>query len=545
MNGSAFSRTSFLQQASPYLAIAVLLSPSLYWIAGDNQVWPWDMAWYGQVSAELWQALADSPSQWWAWMVSAFSIKAPGIAWFGQLFVPLGERLGSIEIGLLLSVILVQFGSLALTYRIAREQFSGSASLAFLGVLLTAAAPLFVAMSHEYLTESHQLFAVTYFYWIAAVSQRLRRMQTAGHLLFATALALLAKASSPIYCVIPGCIAIYDAFRRKEEPVSQPAPAEKLLLFAAIVVATATALWYAKNFTTLLEFVNIAASSDVALNYGKRDVFLNKLLYWLAAAQKSLALPELIAAIALCMLAGIIVASIHMYQRRTLPRPGRTSVLALAAASHIAAVLVLFSLNINEDPRYLLPLIPSLAIAFLWCMSFLQIQWLRISLLAAFAFQWAFVNAQALDLIAPSSRISHWVRPMRTGLEKKNEVQRLTRFTCTPQTADRYHVAGIELPWLNANSLSFYMAKERLSSKVRCYYVSLGYAQKDVAKALARIDSLNISHYISLDAPAHPVPPDFVNQVSIPVLQKVQHDERFVQERFESRLGIVVFRKVK
>jgi hypothetical protein len=134
---------------------------------------------------------------------------------------------------------------------------------------------------------------------------------------------------------------------------------------------------------------------------------------------------------------------------------------------------------------------------------------------------------------------------MRANIEAKREVQRLTRFTCTPQTANRYHISGIELPWLNANSLSFYMAKERLSSKVRCYYVSLGYAQKNVAKALARIDSLNISHYISLDASAHPVPPNFINQVSIPVLQKVRHDKRFVQERFESQLGIIVFRKVE
>jgi len=545
MNGPEFRRASILRGASPYLAIAILLSPSLYWAAIDNQVWSWDMAWYGQVSTELWHALANSPSQWWLWMVSAFSIKAPGIAWFGQLFVPLGERLGSIELGLLVSVILLQFGSLVLTYRIARKLFPGSVSLAFLGVLLTAAAPLFVAMSHEYLAESHQLFAVTYFYWIAAASPRLGRTQIAGHLLLAAALALLAKVTSPIYCLVPGCIAVFDALRRKEEPASQTAPAGKLLVFAGIAVAAGTALWYARNFSALLEFANIASSSDVALNYGKQDVFLNKLLYWLAAAQKGLALPELFAAILLLMLAGFIAASIPMVRTRTLRGPARATVLALAAAFHVAAVLVLFSLNINEEPRYLLPLLPSVAILFLWCMSFLQAQWLRIPLFMAFAFQWAFVNAQALDLIAPSGRISHWVKPAREDMEKKGEVQRLTRLTCTPQTANRTNISGIELPWLNANSLSFYMAKDRLGGKVRCYYVSLGYAQKDVAKALARVDSPNIAHYISLEASAHPVPPDFVNQVSLPVLRSIQRDKRFVREGFESRLGIVVFRKTE
>jgi hypothetical protein len=95
---------------------------------------------------------------------------------------------------------------------------------------------------------------------------------------------------------------------------------------------------------------------------------------------------------------------------------------------------------------------------------------------------------------------------------------------------------------MNANSLSFFAAKERLQSHIHCYYTSLGYAEKDLSRAWDRLNDLRIAHLISLEEGAHPNPPDFLNHVSVPILREIQHDARFVQLPFDSQLHIVVFR---
>ena len=164
---------SFASDVWPYLIIVLVLSPSMYWIAQDHSVWPWDQAWYGEVSAELWFTLLNSPGNWWPAMMGAFGTKAPGIAWVGQWFVPIGRMLGSMESGLLLSIMIVQFGTLALTYKFGKEFIPISEGAPLLVCLMVGSAPLFIAMSHQYFTEPLQLFAVTYFYWIAASSRSL------------------------------------------------------------------------------------------------------------------------------------------------------------------------------------------------------------------------------------------------------------------------------------------------------------------------------------------------------------------------------------
>ena len=82
-----------------------------------------------------------------------------------------------------------------------------------------------------------------------------------------------------------------------------------------------------------------------------------------------------------------------------------------------------------------------------------------------------------------------------------------------------------------------------MENKIRCYYTSLNYAEKDVERAWDRLETLNIAHFISLAEPAHPDPPNFLNQASIPILQKIKTDERFAVKPFDSNLNVVVFER--
>lgn len=60
-----------------YIFLLTTIFPSLIWISLDDRVFPWDQAWYGQVSIELFYKLAHSRHEWFDAMLSAFASKPP------------------------------------------------------------------------------------------------------------------------------------------------------------------------------------------------------------------------------------------------------------------------------------------------------------------------------------------------------------------------------------------------------------------------------------------------------------------------------------
>lgn len=77
----------------------------------------------------------------------------------------------------------------------------------------------------------------------------------------------------------------------------------------------------------------------------------------------------------------------------------------------------------------------------------------------------------------------------------------------------------------------------------RSYYTSLGYAEKVVATASKRVDDLNTMFYITLDERFQTIPPNFVNIVSLPMLQQIKADPRFRQVPFPSVNGVLIFQR--
>ncbi len=203
--------------------------------------------------------------------------------------------------------------------------------------------------------------------------------------------------------------------------------------------------------------------------------------------------------------------------------------------------MLLFSVNINEENLYLLPLLPAVAVTAVWCAARIQWPLATTALIAALTIQWLWVYGQAFGFLPPSPKLSHWVRPFDPSTEKISELEELVRLTCPPEANGQVNAVGVELPWLNANSLSFYGAKARLDGNPRCFYTSLGYAETDVDRAWKRLVQLKPPYFISLRQAGLTQPPNFVNRVSLPVTERVMADRRFVQLPFDSKLNIIVF----
>jgi hypothetical protein len=527
----------------PCLVAGVLLLPSLVWVLLDRSVWPWDQAWYGQESVDLFYWLKHDRKVWLQMMHAVFGIKAPGIGWFGQFFVPLGKALGSIDLGLHFSVLIYQFLTLVLVYKTGRVLWPDRGAVVPLaGSVLVGAAPLFVGISHQYLTEPLQILGVAWVFYIAAAAPGWTRLQTLAHLTAAGSVAVLAKASSPCYCLLPGLLAASTLLRRRRAVgrVGWQRTVVHLAGFlAGLALVAATAAWYHKNGGLVRENAILCSTGWVAEHYGHKEAFARKLLFWVAGMREGLFTPHTFYSALLLTLAGLAACLVGRRSAEDRPLPRWGNVLALAAVFHVLLVLSIASLSIPEDTRYIVPLLPSVAVLTMWSLARIPGKEVGMALIALSLFQWGWVHG--ITLGSCEHAFTSWLIRANPDPTAADEVTRIVARTSDEAANWKYNIVGGELPWFSANAFSYYSAKHRLKTNRRAYYTSLGYAENDLGRALKRLEEFKIVYFISLDSP---YPADIQNLVSRPVADAVARDKHYVRLPHESKLGVVLWQRV-
>jgi hypothetical protein len=523
-----------------YALISLLLAPSAVWILLDRAVWPWDQAWYGEVSVDLWFFLGHSLRQWCALMLTGLYMKPPGIAWIGQFFVPLGQAFGSIEAGLLLSVLLTQFVLLLFIFKIGQQMKPDSKLVPAVGAVFTAGAQLFVGLSHQFFPEPLQALSVAWVFFVVVKSAQWPKPRIAVHLTGALILAALAKATTPLYVFMP---AIYVGFVFLRKPKTSTFADEwrcvpsRLLMVVCALAALAGALWYAYNLGHVWQHVRDSSSGEIALHYGFRASMFRKLIVWTRLLYQSFLAPYLLWAI----LASVLMpVAIRAWPGAVRPKaaPG-IRLLFLLSQFQIVFLLLVFSTNDTVDPRYMFALLPNLAILFMGACALLPGRSVTAILIVLCGLQWAAVNYATLSAGSRIANRSQWLLPFDSSRSRFEEVVRIVQVTSTH--SGRYNIVGVEVPWLNANSAAFFAAKNRLTTGVRCYYTSLGYAQQDLDAALKRIDEFQTQYFITLDEAFQPAQ-NFVNVVSLPVLRELKGSTRFQLVPFSSQNGVLLLK---
>ena len=518
----------------------------MIWIAADKSVWMWDQAIYAKGSVELIDTLVHSPERWLRRLHIRQS-QAPGVSWLGQFFVPFGFILGSIDVGLLLSIILTQIVTLLLLYHALRELTDRNEPAAIAGCLAAASAPLFVAMSHQYLAEPLQLCAVAWFLSIMCFAPKWNRAFILSQLLVATPVAMLAKVSSPLYCVGPALIALYYLFRPTSVPRQSGSRIQLvLILIAGLLLNVAAIRWYSRNMKRITEHVSVASSGPIAEIYGKSDTFLNTLIYWFEALQSSFFLP--ITFILISLLCASAVA-VYLIQRPITPR--HFTVCALVSVWQIITILIVFSFSSNREVRYLLPLLPYLAVVLCWGLAQTGSSLLTRSASVLFLAQLVLTYGQAFGLTTRFSTTPGWllVPNAVTGQKESIILDAIVATTCTDIEARPYlNLVGIQKPWLNEHSANYLAAKNRfLDRPVGCHYGSFGY-ENDPEKIWNHILS-NIRYYITLDPDSNPVPPEDdhlakINRNYVPTLTRVQTSRLFqLQPTLPEDPSVWIFRR--
>jgi len=510
------------------LAFAVMF-PSLLWIMRDQHAWPWDQAWYGEVSAELFGSLIHDPALWLREMGALLPQKPPLYAWLGQFLIPLGLAIGDLDFAGLILSILAHGGALVAVYFAARRLAPESPWWAVFATVFTASGPMFVGLSHQYLVEPLQTLIVAASFLLALEALRLPLLRMATLLVLLVVAAAGVKTTTFAYCGLAWAIAglvFLARLRHGERIVWRDGPA--LALAAGTLVLLAFLLvWYAHNLVPMLAHVRNSTSSQLALYYGSQGTLAAKLAFWMEAAADGLSLTW----VAFPTLLAIAAVAVGFAARRAFgagaPAQERlNATVAGAALVHVAAMLVLLSLQINEDTRFIASVLPLVPLLVVHALRRLSPKTLPIAATLLAGLQLVLVHAEAAGRIGRLSQTA-WLIPVTRESGQREVAAGLAAATCPYDQRLRYVVVGIEEPALNANTLAMYSARARVSSGWRCYYTGLGYAEKDAARALARIDQLKATYVILPRADKLPENPNFLNLTVRPVFEAISRGNRY------------------
>jgi hypothetical protein len=192
--------------------------------------------------------------------------------------VPVGLLLGSFDDGLLASILVTQALTLVLLYSAFWRWPAPTGS-----PWPAARDRLCAALrrpSHQYFTEPLQLLAVAGFVLIMCAAPRWPAAFTLVALGAAGGLALLAKVSSPAYCLGPALVASWHAWRRRRlSPGEWRRPRTVAAALVAAVLVACAAGWYRRNLPFVLEHVRGSASGPIAEIYGERAPFVQALRF--------------------------------------------------------------------------------------------------------------------------------------------------------------------------------------------------------------------------------------------------------------------------
>jgi hypothetical protein len=526
----------------PYLVAAIAVIPSALWIWRDHTIWPWDQAWYGEVSVDLWYAWQQSFPTWLTGLVHAMGSKPPGCTWLAEFFVPFAPWVGSVEHALLLSILLTQFAILVLILKIGQVLLPWSRLAPVLGVLFIAGTPAFVSFTHQMLAEPLQTLSMAWVVLIAVQCEKWPFVRTALHTAGALALGAIAKTTVLAYCLLFFVYIAYAVFRkpvRLDLAAEKNNPSSSVVFVVVLGLVPAVGAWYWINLGAAWQHAREASSGEIALNYGFRASILEKLIVWIKLLNQSFLAPYLGLAFGIAT----VTTLFHLLRKSDSQKivAGTWRGFSLLALLQVALVLLAMSASDSVESRFLYPLVIFAALLFMSFSSLISSRKVIAALFIICGWQWYNINQVALGKLPRSVNPSDWLISVQPDRSEFDELTRVVQQTSV--NAGTYDIIGVEEPWMNANSAAFFAAKNRLTTGVRAYYTSLGYAEKSTATAVKRIDDLQTKYFITLDEKSQTKPPNFLNIVSLPVLKEVENDSRFERVPFQNKLGILIYKR--
>ena len=468
-------------------------------------------------------------------MIHAMGSKPPLLVWAGQFFVPFRHLTGSVKSALLFINIALAAGTILLICYAAQSLGVGTMAI-LAGALACAGSQIFIGLTHQYLVEFTQGVTIAALMLIAVGAEKKSATRTLSLAILIAGLGMSIKTTSLMFILpLGGYIGIVLLVNRvrigKLATVPRWRGSDLALVLSAVAATAAVVTWYATNWLLMAQhFVN-ATTGEVALNYGSADPLLSKLAFWISFLSLAISPFSIIsigvsALIIIAVVIGIVrvLAAQRSYWLPCAIRSG--TLFAITLAGTIVAMLLAYSLQINEDTRFLMPIIPMIGVLVAWSLNVLSQRLVSLAFLVAFAINAAVNHAYAHGISPFDMRPFPWLLQVHLSAEDRETLAQTVDVTCSRDASQRYKIIGVEYPEFNANSAAFYSAKRGLRVGYRCNYTSLGYAETDAQRAWDRIMALGADYVVTIP-PEKQRSPDFVNRVSRPIAERLSHDQKF------------------
>ncbi len=473
-----------------------------------------------------------------------------------SIFCAVGVSYWSVDKALLFSLAIIQIIALWLVYGAVLQLGQGKVGIASLSVLAVGSAPLSVGLVHLYLIETLQVLAVAWFVLILSFAPTWDRAFLLGQLLAASAFALLTRATTPVYCFLIGLVILgYVFWSGRLWNWKQ----RKTLVVWAVgsALTLGTFFWYNQNLNYVIEHSKVSSSGPIAALWGADDTFLNTLLYWLSQIQYNFFLPVVLAISVVIVVCGTGIAAIKYKLVLTNKELRQFSICALVALLQIIVVLILFSLNSNRLPRFLLPLLPCFALLISWGVAQFNKSIVIGLSLAIYTGQLIVVHGQALALLNPNPFITGNLWPVTTNRVNADILEEIITRTCTVSSLPYPYrnilaiAPGQKGDWL-APDPAYYTTVKRFGLATPCVwgYSGNSFFGATLEKTWEDLQIQRVQFLVTTNPEIYPPHPNSINQSLTPenhlaLLEKIKSSGLFVQEPpLQADPGIMIFRRI-
>ena len=320
-----------------------------------------------------------------------------------------------------------------------------------------------------------------------------------------------------------------------------------LTLALVLPLAACAATWYANQLPVVAEHALVGAFSDRTAPWIRQGPYLETLVHWLDQMRAAF-LPfwfTQFPIVGLCM-AGFV------YSLSTSQTTGTTRLWIVLGVVQIGAILAVFSLSTNQEVRFLLPLLPYLAVAVCMTLAAFNRPILTALTLVALAVQFALVQTQALGVLTNFPRAHYWLPSPRDLGQRKALAESIVRDTCPEGGPPSLNVIAANAIGVGPEVENYIVARDlTLGMRRSCSFVYMGmsYWGLPAAAAWKSLISRGVRYVVIQDPAMYPPSPTAGNESLRPenlaeILERLESSGEFeMLGRFPEDAGMLLFHR--
>ena len=534
-----------------YITVLVLFVINAKVAFLDAQIFSWDPAFYAERSIELSKSLnIFNPKESAQALMGAIAHKPPLLVWVSSLVYLLSRNFSeNINFPFLMTIVLFSTFSNVLIIMIIRKIVAKNKTIfSLITIALINSSLMYISMSRNFYVEIMQIFVILVTILFFLIFKQQTILARIFMIIISLTLTILVKIptiilTAPILIILVSKL-LLSIYRRKTKYFL---PSDIIFAIVATSLLVLSSMWYMKNIGISYNFAKSVSSGEYSLYYGRDSGLISKSKLWFDYIIQGLTIHTRFNIGILIAILGLSLFLINLLVKRKFKEITNYKN-ELLFMSIILLYGTSLTIQINEEIRYITPLIPLIIIIFILVIEKV-IKALKTDLIINPIL--ILITLGAMYLLVDTNTIINgeqginrevpYLSKVKIQSTNSSELKELDKYICKPEKKALFAVDFIDL---NYNTLNYYSTALNERSNATCDYVYLGFL-KERTEAL---DVINKYYFVVSDSRLENtsfVPqPYFTNTLSRDILQYLNSNREWFKKRFRNSTIIVFVRKV-